>query len=93
MTAIQFLEVWLIYKKYWTDHNPSVTISVKEDEWAEVGEWVYKNFDEVGGLSFLPFDGGTYTQAPYETSDELPESPQVNYGLLKNYEFDDQHHR
>lgn len=66
MTALQQLEVWLDYKMFWTEHNPSVTISVKEHEWVEVGAWVYKYFDEVQGVSFLPYDGHTYRQAPYE---------------------------
>lgn len=67
ITAIDHLNLWLIYQTYWCEHKPSVTISVKEDEWMEVGAWVYKNFDDLSGLSFLPYDGGTYRQAPYET--------------------------
>lgn len=67
VTALQHLEVWSAYRENWTDHNPSVTISVNGTEWEEVGNWVYNNFDKVGGLSFLPYDGGTYQQAPYET--------------------------
>jgi ribonucleoside-diphosphate reductase alpha chain len=65
-TAIEQLELWLIYQRYWCEHKPSVTISVKEEEWPEVGAWVWKHFDEVSGVSFLPFDGGTYPQAPYQ---------------------------
>lgn len=67
VTAEEHLALWAIYRKHWTDHNPSVTITVKWDEWDAVGKWVYNNFDKVGGLSFLPYDGGTYQQAPYET--------------------------
>ena len=88
-TAVEFLEIWLTYKKHWTDHNPSVTISVHDHEWPEVGEWVYKNFDNVGGLSFLPFDTGTYKQTPYETSTKLPKEANVDYSRLPEYEKSD----
>lgn len=70
LDAIQHLKLWLVYQRHWCEHKPSVTISVKEEEWPEVGAWVWKNFDEVTGVSFLPMDGGTYRQAPYETVDE-----------------------
>ena len=86
LSAIQFLELWLAYKQGWTDHNPSVTVSVKDDEWDAVGQWVFQNWEWVGGLSFLPFDGGTYVQAPYETVAELPPSVHVNWDALSNYE-------
>lgn len=66
MTAIQHLRLWLLYQRHWCEHKPSVTISVKEEEWPEVGAWVWKHFDEITGVSFLPHDGGTYRQAPYE---------------------------
>lgn len=66
ITAIQHLELWLKYKTHYTDHNPSVTISIKEDEWMDVGAWVYKHFDECTGVSFLPDDGGSYKQMPFE---------------------------
>ena len=69
LTAIQHLEIWLAYQRHWCEHKPSVTISVKEHEWPEVGAWVYKHFDECTGISFLPDDGGTYRQAPYESTD------------------------
>jgi ribonucleoside-diphosphate reductase alpha chain len=65
-TAIKQLELWLIYQRYWTEHKPSVTISVKDFEWPTVGAWVWENFDEVSGVSFLPFSDHTYQQAPYE---------------------------
>ena len=55
MTAIEQLELWLVYQKHWCEHKPSVTISVKEDEWFEVGAWVYKHFDWMSGVSFLPY--------------------------------------
>lgn len=65
-TAIQQLELWLLYQRHWCEHKPSVTISVKEDEWPEVGAWVWKHFDEISGVSFLPFSEHVYIQAPYE---------------------------
>ena len=64
--AIDQLELWLKYKQHWTEHNPSVTISVKESEWLEVAAWVYRNFDYMTGVSFLPFSEHTYKQAPYQ---------------------------
>lgn len=67
ISAIDHLELWLVYQRHWCEHKPSVTISVKEDEWLAVGAWVYRNFDDISGISFLPFDGGTYRQAPYES--------------------------
>jgi ribonucleoside-diphosphate reductase alpha chain len=65
VTAIQQLELWLVYQKNWCEHKPSVTIYIKEHEWMEVGAWVYEHFDDVSGIAFLPYDAGIYTQAPY----------------------------
>jgi len=65
-TAIEQLEHWLIYQRHWCEHKPSVTISVREDEWFAVGAWVYKYFDEVSGVSFLPHSEHIYRQAPYQ---------------------------
>ena len=70
ITAIEHLDLWLMYQKHWCEHKPSVTISVEEHEWVEVGSWIWKNFDDVSGVSFLPYDGGTYKQAPYEECNE-----------------------
>jgi ribonucleoside-diphosphate reductase alpha chain len=70
LTAVEHLRLWLIYQRHYCEHKPSVTISVLENEWMEVGAWVYKHFDEVTGVSFLPMDGGTYRQAPYEECTE-----------------------
>lgn len=70
LTAIEHLDIWLAYQRHWCEHKPSVTISVKEHEWPQVGAWVYKHFDECTGISFLPDDGGTYRQAPYEEVSE-----------------------
>jgi len=69
LTAIEHLDIWLMYQRHWCEHKPSVTISVKEHEWMDVGAWVYEHFDECTGISFLPDDGGTYRQAPYEDID------------------------
>ncbi len=66
LTALKHLKLWLLFQRHYCEHKPSVTISVKEHEWMEVGAYVYKHFDEVTGVSFLPYDGGTYRQAPYE---------------------------
>jgi ribonucleoside-triphosphate reductase (thioredoxin) len=75
LTALQHLDLWMQYQRHWCEHKPSVTISVKEDEWMDVGAWVWRNFDEISGISFLPYDGGTYRQAPYEEcSKEVYES-------------------
>ncbi len=71
MTAIEQLELWLVYQKHWCEHKPSVTISVKEHEWLEVGAWVYEHFDYMSGVSFLPFSEHTYKQAPYQDCDEV----------------------
>jgi len=65
-TAIEQLELWLKYQRHWCEHKPSVTISVKDEEWMAVGAWVYEHFDEMSGVSFLPFSDHTYQQAPYE---------------------------
>ncbi len=67
ITAIDHLNLWLVYQRYWCEHKPSVTISVTEKEWPTVGAWVWENFDELSGVAFLPYDGGTYRQPPYET--------------------------
>ena len=66
LTALQHLKLWLAYQRHWCEHKPSVTISVSEHEWPEVGAFVWKYFDEMSGVSFLPYDGGSYRQAPYE---------------------------
>jgi len=66
LTAIEHLNIWLVYQRAWCEHKPSITVSVKEDEWMDVGAWVYKNFDEVSGISFLPHSDHSYKQAPYQ---------------------------
>lgn len=91
--ALEQLEYWKMFKEFWCDHNPSITIYVKEDEWLEVGAWVYKNWDYIGGLSFLPAAGGSYLLAPYEeiteTSYKSLVRPSVNWDKLKEYEHND----
>jgi ribonucleoside-triphosphate reductase len=70
MSAIEQLEIWKCYAQHWCEHKPSVTISVKEDEWIPVGAWCWENFEHVSGISFLPFSDHTYQQAPYQDIDE-----------------------
>lgn len=69
-TAMEQLEIWLVYQRHWCEHKPSVTISVKDEEWPEVGAWVWKHFDEISGVSFLPHSNHSYQQAPYEDFSE-----------------------
>jgi ribonucleoside-diphosphate reductase alpha chain len=66
MSAIEHLELWLTYQRYWCEHKPSITVTVREHEWMEVGAWVYKHFDEISGISFLPHSDHSYRQAPYQ---------------------------
>jgi ribonucleoside-triphosphate reductase (thioredoxin) len=96
MTAIEQLELWLTYQRHWCEHKPSVTISVKENEWMNVGAWVYEHFDEVSGISFLPFSEHTYQQAPYQDINEaqykewvskMPKS--VDWSKLQDFEKED----
>ena len=96
MSAIEQLELWLTYQKSWCEHKPSVTITVKEHEWLEVGAWVYEHFDYMSGVSFLPFSDHTYKQAPYQDCDEkmykeiLNKMPKVvDWSLLGEYEKSD----
>ena len=95
VTAIQQLDLWLIYKKYWCEHNPSTTIYVREDEWIEVGAWVYRNWDYVGGLSFLPYSDHIYRQAPYqeitesEYNDAVEKFPSLDFTKLSDIENED----
>jgi ribonucleoside-triphosphate reductase len=70
LTAIEHLNIWIVYQRAWCEHKPSITVSVKEDEWMEVGAWVYKHFDEVSGISFLPHSDHSYKQAPYQEVDK-----------------------
>ena len=96
MTAIEQLDFWLLYQKHWCEHKPSITVSVKEHEWMSVGAWVYENFDDLSGISFLPFSEHTYKQAPYQdiTEEEynvltkaMP--PAINWSGLQDFEKED----
>jgi len=96
MSAIDQLEMWLVYQKHWCEHKPSITVSVKEHEWLDVGAWVYKHFDYMSGVSFLPFSDHTYAQAPYQDTDEvgykelLAKMPKdVDWSKLAAYEASD----
>ena len=95
-TALDQLETWLLYQRHWCEHKPSVTVTVRPDEWMEVGAFVYKHFDEMSGVSFLPYDGGTYQQAPYQacTQEEYTEAmsvmpTSVEWSKLSEYEVED----
>jgi ribonucleoside-diphosphate reductase alpha chain len=77
VTPISHLELWLTFQRYWCEHKPSVTISVAEKDWPSVGAWTWDHFDEISGVSYLPYDGGTYRQAPYE------ECTEEEYNALK----------
>ena len=96
MSAIEQLEMWLAYQRHWCEHKPSVTINVKNDEWFEVGAFVYKNFDEMSGVSFLPYDDHSYQQAPYQECGKsdynyllscMPDK--LNWDELADYENED----
>jgi ribonucleoside-diphosphate reductase alpha chain len=96
LTAIEHLNIWLVYQRAWCEHKPSITVSVKEDEWMEVGAWVYKNFDDVSGISFLPHSDHTYKQAPYqevskeEYDDLVAKMPkEIRWEDLSFYETED----
>jgi len=96
MTAIEQLELWLTYQQYWCEHKPSITVTVRDEEWMEVGAWVYAHFDEISGISFLPHSDHTYRQAPYEdcTKEQyealLAKLPSdVDWSDLSNYEKED----
>ena len=96
MTAVEQLETWLTYQRHWCEHKPSVTISVRDDEWLEVGAFVYKHFDEMSGVSFLPHSDHTYQQAPYqdcsrEQYEELLSSmpKKIDWNKLSEYEQED----
>lgn len=92
MNAIGQLEHYLIYKKHWCEHNPSITVYVKENEWLEVGAWVYKHFEEIGGISFLPYDDHVYKQAPYQPITEeqylkdVSSFPTIDWSAFHSYE-------
>ena len=96
MSAIEQLEIWKCYAQHWCEHKPSVTISVKESEWVNVGNWCWDNFDYLSGVSFLPFSDHTYQQAPYQDIDKeqfeslqskMPEK--IDWSKLQDFEKED----
>jgi len=96
MSAVEQLETWLVYQRHWCEHKPSVTINVRKDEWVEVGAFVYEHFDEMSGVSFLPYSEHTYQQAPYQEVDRavyeerksaMPAS--IDWSKLSSYEVED----
>ena len=96
MCAVEQLELWKVYQENWCEHKPSVTISVKEDEWFDVGAWCYKHFDMMSGVSFLPFSDHTYRQAPYQDctkveyealKKQMPK--EIDWAALQDYEEQD----
>ena len=96
LTAIEHLEIWKMYQDNWCEHKPSATISVRENEWFEVGSWVWNNFDKISGVSFLPYADHSYQQAPYQeiTEKEYDEwmdktVHEIDWNLITNYEKED----
>jgi len=97
MTAIEQLELWKTYAIHWCEHKPSITVTVKEQEWMEVGAWVYENFDVASGVSFLPHDDHTYQQAPYQDIEpdeyleweQMYEHVHIDWNKLAEFEKED----
>jgi ribonucleoside-diphosphate reductase alpha chain len=96
ITAIQQLEWYLKVMKNWCEHNQSITVYVKQDEWVNVGAWVYDHFDDIVGVSFLPYEDGHYKLAPYEEiskekyEDLAAKMPKLDWSKLPDFEKDDQ---
>jgi ribonucleoside-diphosphate reductase alpha chain len=97
MTALEQLELWQAYQDFYCEHKPSITVYVREHEWLEVGAWVYKHFDSISGISFLPYDNGSYQQAPYQeiTEEEYvawvaKEPKTIDFDQLSKYETTDE---
>lgn len=96
INPISHLELWNVYNKHWAEHQVSITVSVREDEWLRTGAWVFDNFDALSGVSFLPYDGGTYRQAPFQSctreqyEELLARMPsEVDWSRLTDYEVED----
>ena len=96
VTGIEQLQTWLVYQRHWCEHKPSVTINVRKDEWVSVGNFVYDHFDEMSGVSFLPYNEHTYQQAPYQECDvetygrvlnQMPEN--IDWDELSQFEVED----
>jgi hypothetical protein len=96
VSAIEQLEYWKMVKENYTEHNPSVTISVGEDEWIAVVHWIYQNWDMIGGLSFLPRNNSVYQLAPYEETDEerylelVTKVAHIDFSQIVTYEIQDE---
>ena len=65
-TGLEQLELWTMYQEHWCEHKPSITVYYRDSEYLAIGNWLYNNFDDVSGVSFLPYSDHTYEQAPYE---------------------------
>jgi hypothetical protein len=95
VSAVQQLQHWAIWKTGWCEHNPSVTIYVKDHEWPDVASWIYKHWNILGGITVLPHDGGIYPLAPYQeiTEEQYHEAvaafPKLDFSLLTEYEKED----
>lgn len=95
LTAVEHLNIWKAYKVNWTEHNPSITVNVRDHEWIEVASWVYDNWEFVGGISFLPYSDHTYQQAPYIDCTDTDyrqlsgDMPVIDWSWLEDYETED----
>lgn len=95
LDALDHLELWKAYNEYWAEHQVSITVNVEEDQWLDVAAWVYKNFDHLTGVSFLPADNGSYKQAPYQrcTKEEydalVKKMPNIDWSMMQQFEADD----
>ena len=97
LSAIEQLEIWKVYAEHWCEHKPSVTVSVKEREWIQVGAWCWDNFDHLSGVSFLPYSDHNYKQAPYqeinkeEYTKAMKNMPKkrIDWSLLTEFEKED----
>ena len=94
-SAMEQLEFWKMYRDFWCEHNPSITIFIKQDEWLDTLAWVYKHFDDIGGLTFMPSDDSIYQLAPYEDISKedydkfMGLFPNIDFSVLSKYEMED----
>ena len=95
VTALEHLELWRVWRNHWCEHNPSITVNYSDDEFLEIGSWVWNNFDDIQGISFLPKVDHVYEQAPFEEIDEVgynvlaDKIPFVNFNKLSEFEKED----
>lgn len=93
--AIEQLKLWKVYQDHWCEHKPSITVYYKDQEFLQIGQWLWDNFDTVSGISFLPYSEHTYQQAPYEEITEeqynvmLSKQPEIDFSLISKYELED----